>query len=833
MPTELLAPSAPGTLEAQSLRCTHCGLNVPAGLVDPKETDQFCCSGCRTAYAIIHENGLEDFYGIRDQCDVDTAAACSAGTDVEIFDDPTFTERHVTFDAVGRCRVRLGLAGLHCAACVWLVEKLPRLAPGVIDARVDLIRSHVTLVWDNTATPLSEIAAVLIRLGYSPHPLDESGADARDADNRRQLLRLAVAGACAGNAMLIAFALYAGMFSAMNVEHARLFRAAGTAVGLIAILWPGAVFFRGAWAALRTRTPHMDVPVAIGLGVGGIAGVVNTISDRGETYFDTLALLVFLLLVGRYLMFRGQQRALDRVSLLQSLTPRIAYRVTDEGDLRTVPADSLQCGDVVEVRAGELIPADGQIIEGESAIDESLLTGESAGRSVGGGDHVTAGATNLSAKLCLHVTAVGAQSRIGRVMGLVEDASGRKPPIVLFADRISGWFVTVVLVLAVITVTLWWQTSSELAIDHAVALLIVACPCALGLATPLTIAVAQGRAARRGILIKSGGIAEYLARPGQIWLDKTGTLTEGRMTLRRWIGSEEIKPLVLALEMHVAHPIADALVRSLKSATDRACRVTYVRQVTGGGVTGRVDGQPIVIGSERFIRENGMTVEAELCSLTSSWLEAGDTPIFVAVGGRVVAAAAVGDSVRPDALAAVAELKRLGWKVGILSGDHSTVVATVARKVGIAVEEAFGGLSPEDKLTKVEESRKYETTLMAGDGVNDSAALAAASVGVAVHGGAEVSLRAADVYITRPGLTPLVELVRGGRRAVRIIRSNFAASLGYNSIAVVLAIAGLVNPLVAAILMPISSLTVLAFALGGRSFVATAAAKIDLTKTQA
>lgn len=816
MPAELLEP--PSSVAQSAADCAHCGLSVPAGLIEPDGAEQFCCSGCRTAYAIIHDGGLDDYYAIRDRCDVAPQAASIATDDVEPFDDPAFAQQHVTADAAGRSTVRLGLTGLHCAACVWLVEKLPRLLPGVVEARVSLVRSTLDVTWDAAHVRLSEVASVVERLGYRVHPLGDDPTGARDAENRRQLLRLAVAGACAGNAMLIALALYAGMFTGIAAEHERLFRVAGTLVGLVAIVWPGAVFFRGAWNAVRLRTPHMDVPVALGLGVGGIAGLANAITDRGETYFDTLALLVFLLLVGRYLMFRGQQRALDRISLLHALTPRSARLVEADGQVRTVAATTLRPGDVIEVRSGEVVPADGTVVEGTSCVDESLLTGEAAGRTIRLGDPVAAGAANLSALLRVRVTAVGIESRIGRVMTLVESASRDRPPIVLFADRISGWFVLTVLALTVVTLLAWWPTGAGQAIECAVALLIVACPCALGLATPLTLAVMQGRAAKRSILIKTGAVAERLARPGRIWLDKTGTLTEGRMTVRDWVGPAELKPLVAALEAHVAHPIADALVKSLGGAGGAA--LSEVRTVTGGGVTGRTRGHLLTVGSERFVLRQAKRLCAEVATKVTPWLDAGWAPVYVAIDDRVVAAAAVGDQARPDSGRAVAELMRRGWRVGILSGDHPSVAAALARRVGIPADEAFGGLSPADKLRFVETSRADGTVVMVGDGVNDSAALAAADVGVAVHGGAEVSLRAADVYTGRPGLSPLVELIAAGRRTVRIIRANFAVSLAYNLAAVGLAMTGHVNPLVAAVLMPISSVTVLAFALGGRTFPA-------------
>ncbi|QDT62994.1 heavy metal translocating P-type ATPase [Calycomorphotria hydatis] len=839
--------------------CTHCGQSVPIGLVKPNQKEQFCCQGCETAYHAIQSGGLGDVYELRTKIEGTLPTAAPTAVTFEKFDEPAFHEQHVRADANGISRTRLYLENVHCAACVGLIEKLPRLLPGVLEARVNLSRSTVDLMWAKGELPLSKIAAQLADLGYVPHPVAEDrGASARKNEDRQQLVRLAIAGACAGNTMLIAICLYAGAFTGMEVEFENYFRWVNAGLGVIAVVWPGAVFFRGAWASYRTGTPHMDLPVALGLSVGTVAGLFNTFTGQGEVYFDCLATLVFLLLVGRYIQFRQQRHAADRLAMLQSLTPRSARLITEDG-IREVPAESLSVGDLVEVRAGELIPADGTILEGRSTIDEALLTGESVGVAMGTGDTVAAGTTNLTAALRVQVTAVGELSRVGQLMRLVEEASLEKPPLVQLADRIAGYFVVIVTILAGITAACWWPYGWNRAVDHAVALLIVACPCALGLATPLAIAVAQGRAARRHILIKSGDVVERLARPGRLWLDKTGTITEGHMTLRSWHGPDDLKPLVAALERQVAHPIAQAIVEGIEKSVPRneidALEVSDVEQVQGSGIRGQVGETELVIGNEPFVRSRIRGTVDTIEAATREALDAGYTPILIASDGWLVAVAAVGDSVRPDARESIERLQSTGWDVGILSGDHPQIVETVASQVNIALSSAHGGVSPEEKLQYIkteagtvvgrspelptqrgnggvqwagQETRPQRssttpphhkrTSTMVGDGVNDSAAMAAADVGIAVHGGAEVSLQAANVYLGRPGLKPLVELIEGSRRTLRVIHTNFAVSLGYNLLAVILAMGGYITPLVAAILMPVSSLTVLTLSFATRTF---------------
>ncbi len=809
-----------------SVLCTHCGLAVPPGLVKEHADHQFCCHGCETAYAIIHSCGLDRYYALRNAVERPSSARRVRGTGSKYaeFDDATFQSLYCTplaspqESAAGLMSVELYLEGVHCAACVWLVERLPRVVDGVVDARLDLRQSLVRIAWDPSRVPLSRVAASLDSLGYVPHAArGASVRDLRRSQDRKALVRLGVAGACAANVMLIAVALYAGLFSAMAEEHARLFRVLSMGISLVSLAWPGSVFFRGAWAAIRTRSAHLDLPIALGLGAGAVWGVYSTLAGLGEVYFDSLSVLVFLLLVGRYIQQRQQRGAADALELLFSLTPARARLVEDaaHGTTRDIPTEALNIGDLIEVRAGESIPADGVVESGFSGVDAALLTGEARPVETGVGDRVAAGSVSVTGVLRVRVSATGESTRVGRLMKLVEEASRRRAPIVQLADRIAGWFVGVMLVLAAATCGVWLLIRPEAAVGHAVALLIVACPCALGLSTPLALTVAIGRAARRGILIKGGDVLERLARGGcgrgTIFLDKTGTITESRLRVVRWFGDESARPLAASVERLCAHPIAKAIADGL-AGDDKLPAASDVEQHLGGGVAGAVEGRRVVVGSPKWVREQAATPDW-LDAAEREVLAEGLTPVLVAVNGDIVALAALGDAIRPDAHAAIRQLRGLGWRVAILSGDHPEVVQSVARQLAIDPADARGGVSPEDKLAVVTaESASGRAVVMVGDGVNDAAALAAASVGVAVHGGAEASLSAADVYIAAPGLRPLVELIGAARRTRRAITVALAASLAYNAVAVLLAMTGHISPLTAAVLMPLSSLTVLAIA---------------------
>jgi Cu2+-exporting ATPase len=833
MTSEAPAQLAPRGAAAR-VACSHCSLPVPAGLVEPGAEHQFCCGACRAVWDAIHGCGLERYYELRDRQGAEGKQAQITGRGYEEFDDPAFAALYCQEHANGVRAVELFLEGVHCIACVWLVEKLPELEAGVLEARLDLGRSMVRLTWQSEQITLSRIAKSLDRLGYVPHPAKGTAArDARRMEDRAFLTRLAIAGALAGNAMLLAGALYFGMFSGIEEQYRQLFRWTSMGLATGALAWPGRVFFRGALAALRTRTRHLDLPIAIGLVAGMTTSTVNTVLGTGEIYFDSITVLVFLLLCGRWVQHRQQRAATDAVELLYSLTPARA-RVWEAGETREVPIDAIGPGTLVEVRAEESFPADGEIVEGATSVDQSILTGESRPVEAGLGARVSAGSVNLVARVLVRVEAAGVETRVGRLMRLVEDAALRRAPIVTAADRMAGRFVVAIITLALCTVGLWLVLEPgrpSAAIGHAMALLIVCCPCALGLATPLTVTAAIGRAARRGIMIKGGEVLERLSTPGTILLDKTGTITEGRQKLVRWTGDESVKPAVAAIESRSSHAVAVALARELLTppadappadATAHASpelEGIEVQQFQGLGITGAVGGVRYDIGSPAFVLERlGAAHEAWVREAIDTAAADAHTPVVVARAGVAVAVAALGDAIREDAKGAIEMLRADGWRVRILSGDEPAVVRAVGARLAIDPDDAIGGASPEAKLAAVEAALADGPVVMVGDGVNDAAALARATVGVAVSGGAEASLAAADVYMRRHGLMPIVELCRGSRLTLRAIRTGLGASLGYNSIAATLAVLGLINALTAAVLMPLSSLTVLALALRARTF---------------
>jgi P-type Cu2+ transporter len=770
-------------------------------MVEAATQAQFCCRGCRTAFEILHDSGLDQYYGFSERRD---APVRPTGRTYEEFDHAKFRELYVRGLPDGLAQVELFLEGVHCASCVWLVERVPRIVHGVAGTELDIGRSRARVVWNPATVPLSRVARALDALGYAPHPFRGVAREAiRRREDRAMLARIGVAGAIAGNVMLASFALYSGWLGGMEHQYARFFRWVSLIVVTPAMVWPARVFFSGAWSALRTRSLHMDVPIAIGLGAGYVRGALNTIHDVGPIYFDGLAALIFALLVGRYLLQRGQRAAADGAELLASLVPFTARIVSDDGSVREIPSAAVVPDMLIDVRPGETLAADGILVTGRSLFDVSLLTGESRPISGSPGDRVYAGTLNLSSPVRVRVEHSGEESRVAVMLQLVEESRQRRAPVVETANRLAAWFVGVTLVLAALTFVAWRAIDPARAADNAIALLIVTCPCALALSTPLAVSVAIGRAAKSGILIKGGDALEQLSRPGRILLDKTGTITAARTSLMEWHGPDWARRLVLALEADSAHPIAAGLRAAWADVVVPPARAS--EHIAGGGIAGTVEGRDVVVGSPRFVSARTPVQARQRSDLD---LNPVLTPVIVAVDGEIVASAGLGDPIRAGTAAAIQSLQARGWDVGILSGDVPTVVSAIGRTLGLPSECCVGGRTPEQKRDAVVAARGDRPVVMVGDGVNDAAAIAAAQVGIGVHGGAEACLATADVYLATPGLGALVRLVAGAERTMHVIRRNIGFSLVYNLIGATLAITGRISPLIAAILMPASSLTV-------------------------
>ena len=803
--------------------CAHCGQTIhiddPSTFTDIASR-AFCCHGCMGAYALIHESGLDDFYAIRDQSHAEISPVRNvrkqnvlidleaSGVAVESFSD-------------GLCRVRLSIDGLHCAACSWLIEKMQPTLPGLKSARVSMSEGTLDMVYDPSVTSPAQVADQLGRLGYglSPVARDDDASASDRALQREHWIGMATAFFLAANAMWIGISLYAGEASGMAESHVIFLRWTGALLGLLSAIGPGSVFFRSAWASLRARVPHVDIPVAVGLAVGTLGSLYGAATGQGHVYFDSLASLVFLLRVGRYIQFRAQYRTGLSISRLLRSHQSTAVRIEADGRRVTVPAHRLRIGDLVEVLPGQSLAADGLIVDGTSSVQTAWITGESWPVPVVVGNQWSGGSENLQSPLKIQVTASGESSRIGRLNDMIRQATSQRTPLIQLADRIGGVFVIGVLVLAVITFGFWcYLVSPAAAVDHTVALLTIACPCALALAAPLVITVAIGRAAREQVWIRDGNVLERLAKPGILWFDKTGTLTFGDLSVISWDGPSEAMRMAAALESQTDHPAARAIVafatQSDPSWHPSHYQVEHVVQSYGQGIKGIVDGNALSLRTpegNKLAHCNNASPVGSLCQSVEVFIQGVRQGTFL-----------LGDRERPGAIDSLRSLIDRGWRIALVSGDRSAPVDALAQRIrsaGLPLEKVLSEQTPEQKLETILNNRHlFATTVMVGDGINDAACLAAADVGIAIRGSGENCLRNATVYIPDNQLESIVRLVDASKNTVRGIHRCFVASLLYNAITIALAATGWIHPLIAALFMPLSGITVLTMALSAHTF---------------
>ena len=789
--------------------CVHCGLPLPRA---PHEhvsaggtTRQFCCDACRLVYLAIHEAGLDAYYERRG---LPPMRAADLPAEMAWLNQPEVEATYVTTTG-SLVEGSYVLDGLHCAACSWLIEKSVEGLHGVREARVNYATSRLRVRWEAGRVGLGDVAHQVACIGYRATPYHPQRLERpRQRQANALVMRMAVAAFCAGNVMLAAAALYAGALQGMELQFRRFFDWVGLVLCVPVVLYSAVPFYQGALSAFRARNVTMDVPICIGLLTTFTYSVWATLTQRGEVYFDTVATFVFVLLIGRVVENGSRGRVSSAVERLLSLGARAA-RVLRQGRFVEVPADEVVTGDQVEVLQGDRLPVDGRVREGGAWVDESMLTGESTPRAVEAGAEVSAGTLCSDGRLVIEATRTGGATTLARISQMVEDAQMRRAPVQRVVDGIARWFVAVTLGLAALTWVYWHARGSGDALMIAVSVLIITCPCALGLATPLAVACACGRSASRGVLFRGGDVLEALNGVTHVLLDKTGTLTEGRLELQETLTLEgvdkhECLRLAAAVECRSTHPVARAL---LAAAPSHELTAEAWESTPGLGVRASVGGRDVRVGSIEWLSRCAFVVPPSLEAAAARRATMGSTIVWLAVSGQVACAFVLTDRIRPEAREVVAGMQRRGLQVELVSGDGAGAVDGVARATGIA--HARARMLPGDKAEAVRAlQRKGARVALVGDGINDAPALSAADVGIAVASGTEVAMEAADVVLLRPGLAPLVEALQTARDAFRTIRDNMSISGLYNVIALPTAVAGYVAPLLAAVAMPLSSLLV-------------------------
>ena len=718
----------------------------------------------------------------------------------------------------------LAVTGMTCAACVARLERILTRRPGVISASVSLPREQAEVVFDPDRLGLAELVAAVESAGFGARPVPEGGEDgaAAGADEAVRTVRLLAVSAALSLPLLLEMA---GMLVGMPLGlPGWLLWALATPVQF----WAGARFYRGAWFALAGGGANMDVLVALGTSAAYGLGVWQVLAG-GHPQFEAAALVITLVMAGKWLEARAQRATGRAVDALLALRPETARRLADDGREEQVPVGRIAPGEVVVVRPGERIPVDGMVIEGRAAVMEAMVSGESMPRERGPGAAVIGGTHNLDGLLKVRTTAVGAEATLGRMIALVGHAQATKPRIQRLADRVSGWFAFFVAGVALVTALGWGLASGDVlaAVLPAVTVLVVACPCALGLATPAVVAVALGAAARHGILIRDAGVLEAAHGLATVMFDKTGTLTE---ECPDWAGVEALDgdgDALLALAAGVqrgsSHPIARAVAEAARARGLTAPAPVGFRAIAGRGVAAEVAGRELLMGNQALIVESGID-PAALAGTAAAWERAGRTVVWIGENGpgapRPLGLIAVADRLRPGAAAAVTALVQAGIEVVMLTGDAPAAAAATAARLGLAPQQVMAGVGPEDKIAVIERRQAAgRRVAMVGDGINDAPALARADLGIAMGGGMDVAVQAAGVTLMRgePLLVPaLIALARATRRK---IVENLVWAFGFNLVALPLAAFGVFGPVMAAAAMSASSLIVVGNALSLRGWV--------------
>lgn len=735
------------------------------------------------------------------------------------------------------------IEGMHCAACSAAVERVTRRMEGVARSDVNLTMNRMTIEYDEGKVTPQQIVAKIEKAGYGARPLDAKKEEKKDLDAEEKAQEAAfrrernsIIAALALSAVLLYISM-GSMFGAplpdiidmhthaVNFALVQLLLATG-------IMYIGRRFYVSGFKSLRHLSPNMDSLVAIGSTAAYIysLAVLFLLSDHPSLvhdglYFESAAVVVTLVSLGKHMESASKHKTTGAIRRLMALTPDTALLRGENGSLTEVPTEILRVGDVVLVRPGERVPLDGEVVEGEGGVDESMLTGESLPVDKAPGSEVIGGSIGVNGSLYVRITRVGADTTLSKIIKIVEDAQGKKAPISKIADKVAGVFVPIVMAIAVLAAIVWLIAGQEVSFVLKVftSVLVIACPCAMGLATPTAIVVGTGLGAQNGILIKSGEALETLHGVNTAVLDKTGTVTEGKPAVTDVLcaGAErgEILAVASAVEAASAHPLAEAVLRAAgEEGICSSAQVTGFENLSGRGLSAQLGGEKVLVGSPRLMEESGVDVSA-ISGEAERLSGEGKTVMFVARGGALLGAIAVADPVRETSAAAIARLKEMGLRVVLLTGDNSRAANYIGAQVG--ADEVIAEVLPGDKADVVRSiQEKGGRVIMVGDGINDAPALTQADVGCAVGGGSDIAIESADVVLMKDDLGDVPKAVRLSRLTITNIKENLFWAFCYNTIGIPIA-AGvlypffeiLLSPMLGALAMSLSSVCVVGNAL--------------------
>ena len=787
------------------ISCDHClqETSVESSIIVEinGENKVFCCKGCLGVYELIHNNSLDAFYYQR--CGWQPGPPA---TEVKL-QASSFSDT-VTISG-NEYHIELLLSGIRCASCVWLIEKFLIKIDGVVSIRVNYATHKAAIVWIGEKVSLDTILHAIRSIGYLPHPCHGNAtADLFAQEKQDLLLRFGTAGFFSMQLMLFTAALYAGFFEGIEERYRLAFQLISWALATPVLFYSGFPFLSSAFRSLRRMTLNMDVLVALG-SMSAYFYSIAMIFYGGEIFFDTASMIITFILLGRFLEAGSRLKAGNAIAELAELQPHEALLISKNGETAMVPIASVKIGDLIEIIPGDRIPLDGTVVEGDAEVNEAMLTGESNPVLKESGSNVFAGSFSMNGRLRIRVTGNAGNTLLAQIIRTVEEAQARKAPIQGIADKTAGYFVPATIVLALATYLYWKITSASTvtALMNAVSVLVIACPCALGLATPLAILIGTTSAGKRGILVKGGDIFETVSKTTTVVLDKTGTITTGKPSitdLHDYGLTPSFIQHVASLEAASEHPTGCTIVAAWKG---KLLKTEQFRTIPGRGVSGVIEGTHWRSGSKAFMEENGIKIDSEQSAFIASLETEGKTVVMVACGFKLAGVIGMIDDLRPDALPLIAGLRKKGFAMTILTGDNRGVATYIAAKCGITDVQA--GLGPLEKSAVIRAMKaKGECVMMVGDGINDAPALTEADIGVTLGHASGIALESASVAILNDDLRLINTLIKSSSRCFSIIRQNLVWAFSYNFIALPLAMSGVLHPIISALLMVVSSLVV-------------------------
>ncbi len=782
------------------VRCDHCHLEFDEKVMIKDGEHYFCCKGCQGVFHLLKSEGLDSFYEKLGDTTLHPALNQVDEKELERFDLEGFKKKYIKVREDGLYEIFLIIEGIHCSACVWLNEKVLHKTPGIVEVSINYTNNKAHIIWDPEVIKLSQIIEKIRSIGYNAYPYDPSLQEERATKARRDYYsRILVAVFATMNIMWIAIAQYVGFFTGMRSDIKEILNFAEFALATPTLFYSGYPFFKGAYYGLKNRFINMDFLVSTGASLTYLYSIYAMITKTGEVYFDSVTMIITFVLVGKYLEVLSKKQASDTIdSLLGALPTEVVVIKGEEKSLVTL--ENVKVGDIIEIKAGDKVVIDGVIVFGEGSFDESSLTGESEPVFKKVGDEVLSGSILLDSTIRYKATKDYSTSLLSNIVELLETSIANKPKLEQLANQISGYFSLIILSLSLFTFLGWYLVSSfEQALIVAVSVIVIACPCALGLATPMATLVGIGRALKLGILFKEASFLETMAKANLLALDKTGTITKGKPSV---VGVEKFEEfderIVYSLVSNSNHPISKGVWEYLKKrGFNETLPLTSIKEIKAKGIEGKFKGKEIVGGSVEFLKEKGVQIEYE-----------GDNSIFaVAIDKKLVALYELSDEIREEASYAIGKIKELGLEVVMLTGDNEKSAKKVAKAVGI--EKVKAKLLPQQKSQIIQSYHQQgKVVIMAGDGINDSIALACSDIAIAMGSGADIALSVSDVVLLEEKPIKIYQAIKLSKRVYRAIKENLAISFLYNIVAIPLAVMGYVNPLFAALAMSLSSLSV-------------------------